>query len=87
MAKTMAPEALADMKGMQGTHIKWGNSNMKNSCAKVCIVASICEEVVKLLGIHQAWNRRQQKVTILWTGSSLVPRYQADAPASQQCRQ
>jgi hypothetical protein len=42
----------SDVKGLEGTKIKWDDSNMKSSYANVCNVTSTREEVVMLFGIN-----------------------------------
>ena len=49
---------------IEGTKIKWDDSNMKSAYANVCNVSSTREEVVLLFGVNQAWNRGQKEVVI-----------------------
>ncbi|MGH8621097.1 MAG: DUF3467 domain-containing protein [Burkholderiales bacterium] len=77
MAQTKAPETVADVKGMEGTRIKWDDSGMKSSYANVCNVTSTREEVVMLFGINQAWNRGQKEVTIQLTDRIIISPYAA----------
>jgi hypothetical protein len=76
MAEARKPET-ADLKGMEGTKIKWDDTNMKSSYANVCNVTSTREEVVMLFGINQAWNRGQKEVTIQLTDRIIVSPYAA----------
>lgn len=69
--------AATDGKGMEGTKIKWDDSNMKSAYANVCNVTSTREEVVMLFGINQAWNRGQQEVTIQLTDRIIISPYAA----------
>ena len=71
------PAESADVKGMEGTKIKWDDSNMKSSYANVCNVTSTREEVVMLFGINQAWNRGQKEVTIGLTDRIVISPYAA----------
>jgi hypothetical protein len=71
------PAESADVKGMEGTKIKWDDSNMKSSYANVCNVTSTREEVVMLFGINQAWNRGQKEVTIQLTDRVIISPYAA----------
>lgn len=77
MAQSKAPEVAADVKGGEGTRIKWDDSNMKSSYANVCNVTSTREEVVMLFGVNQAWNRGQKEVTIQLTDRIIVSPYAA----------
>ena len=77
MAQSKAPETAADVKGMDGTRIKWDDANMKSSYANVCNVTSTREEVVMLFGVNQAWNRGQKEVTIQLTDRIIVSPYAA----------
>jgi hypothetical protein len=76
MAAEKAAQA-ADVKGMEGTKIKWDDANMKSSYANVCNVTSTREEVVMLFGINQAWNRGQKEVTIQLTDRIIISPYAA----------
>lgn len=76
MAAEKATQA-ADVKGMEGTKIKWDDANMKSSYANVCNVTSTREEVVMLFGINQAWNRGQKEVTIQLTDRIIISPYAA----------
>jgi hypothetical protein len=67
----------SDVKGLEGTKIKWDDSNMKSSYANVCNVTSTREEVVMLFGINQAWNRGQKEVTIQLTDRIIISPYAA----------
>jgi hypothetical protein len=62
---------------VEGTKIKWDDSNMKSSYANVCNVTSTREEVVMLFGINQAWNRGQKEVTIQLTDRIIISPYAA----------
>lgn len=66
-----------DAKGLEGTKIKWDDSNMKSAYANVCNVTSTREEVVMLFGINQAWNRGQKEVTIQLTDRIIISPYAA----------
>jgi hypothetical protein len=66
-----------DAKRLEGTTIKWDDSNMKSSYANVCNVTSTREEVVMLFGINQAWNRGQKEVTIQLTDRVIISPYAA----------
>ena len=66
------PAQTGDVKGMEGTKIKWDDSNMQSSYANVCNVTSTREEVVMLFGINQAWNRGQKEVTIQLTDRIII---------------
>jgi hypothetical protein len=75
---TNRAEAAAEVKGnIEGTKIKWDDSNMKSSYANVCNVTSTREEVVMLFGMNQAWNRGQKEVTIQLTDRIVVSPYAA----------
>jgi len=76
MAAEKAAQA-ADVKGMEGTKIKWDDANMKSSYANVCNVTSTREEVVMLFGLNQAWNRGQKEVTIQLTDRIIISPYAA----------
>lgn len=67
----------APSKEMEGTKIKWDDSNMKSSYANVCNVTSTREEVVMLFGMNQAWNRGQKEVTIQLTDRIVISPYAA----------
>jgi len=67
----------SDAKGLEGTKIKWDDTNMKSSYANVCNVTSTREEVVMLFGINQAWNRGQKEVTIQLTDRIIISPYPA----------
>ena len=67
----------SDVKGLEGTKIKWDDANMKSSYANVCNVTSTREEVVMLFGINQAWNRGQKEVTIQLTDRIIISPYAA----------
>ena len=62
---------------IEGTKIKWDDSNMKSAYANVCNVTSTREEVVMLFGMNQAWNRGQKEVTIQLTDRIIVSPYAA----------
>jgi len=66
-----------ETKGMEGTRIKWDDSNMKSSYANVCNVTSTREEVVMLFGMNQAWNRGQKEVTIQLTDRIVISPFAA----------
>jgi hypothetical protein len=76
MGDTRKPET-AEIKELEGTKIKWDDTNMKSSYANVCNVTSTREEVVMLFGINQAWNRGQKEVTIQLTDRIIVSPYAA----------
>jgi hypothetical protein len=77
MAQGKAPETAAEVKGAEGTRIKWDDSGMKSSYANVCNVTSTREEVVMLFGVNQAWNRGQKDVTIQLTDRIIVSPFAA----------
>ncbi len=62
---------------VEGTKIKWDDSNMRSAYANVCNVSSTREEVVLLFGLNQAWNRGQKEVTIQLTERVIVSPYAA----------
>ena len=62
---------------IEGTRIKWDDSNMKSAYANVCNVTSTREEVVMLFGMNQAWNRGQKEVTIQLTDRIVISPYAA----------
>jgi len=62
---------------IEGTKIKWDDSNMKSAYANVCNVSSTREEVVMLFGVNQAWNRGQKEVTIQLTDRIIVSPFAA----------
>lgn len=62
---------------VEGTRIKWDDSNMRSAYANVCNVSSTREEVVLLFGLNQAWNRGQKEVTIQLTERVIVSPYAA----------
>jgi len=64
-------------KGIEGTKLKWDDTNMKSSYANVCNVTSTREEVVMLFGVNQAWNRGQKEVTIQLTDRIIISPYAA----------
>lgn len=66
-----------EVKGLEGTKIRWDDANMKSSYANVCNVTSTREEVVMLFGINQAWNRGQKEVTIQLTDRIIISPYAA----------
>ena len=74
---TNRPEPSDFTSEIEGTKIKWDDSNMKSSYANVCNVTSTREEVVMLFGINQAWNRGQKEVTIQLTDRIIVSPYAA----------
>ncbi len=67
----------ANNQGIEGTKLKWDDSNMKSSYANVCNVTSTSEEVVMLFGVNQAWNRGQKEVTIQLTDRIIISPYAA----------
>jgi Protein of unknown function (DUF3467) len=67
----------AQVKGLEGTKIRWDDTQMKSSYANVCNVTSTREEVVMLFGINQAWNRGQKEVTIQLTDRIIISPYAA----------
>ena len=71
------PAESAQAKELEGTKIKWDDSQMKSSYANVCNVTSTREEVVMLFGINQAWNRGQKEVTIQLTDRIIISPYAA----------
>ena len=77
MAEKKAAGEGGDAKGLEGTKIKWDDSNMKSAYANVCNVTSTREEVVMLFGINQAWNRGQKEVTIQLTDRIIISPYAA----------
>jgi len=76
MAESKKTEG-TDTKALEGTKIKWDDSNMKSAYANVCNVTSTREEVVMLFGMNQAWNRGQKEVTIQLTDRIVVSPYAA----------
>jgi len=62
---------------VEGTKIRWDDSNMKSVYANVCNVSSMREEVVLLFGVNQAWNRGQKEVTIQLTDRVIVSPFAA----------
>src|SRR3954470_15840513 len=70
------PEATAETT-VEGTKIRWDDSNMKSAYANVCNVSSTREEVVMLFGVNQAWNRGQKDVTIQLTDRIIVSPFAA----------
>ena len=62
---------------VEGTKIRWDDSNMKSAYANVCNVSSTREEVVLLFGVNQAWNRGQKEVTIQLTDRIIVSPFAA----------
>ena len=52
---------------IEGTKIKWDDTNMKSAYANVCNVSSTREEVVMLFGVNQAWNRMTTSSRVLLT--------------------
>ena len=77
MAEKKAAGEGGDAKALEGTKIKWDDSNMKSAYANVCNVTSTREEVVMLFGINQAWNRGQKEVTIQLTDRIIISPYAA----------
>ena len=74
----MATKAEAPAETLiEGTKIKWDDSNMKSAYANVCNVSSTREEVVLLFGVNQAWNRGQKEVTIQLTDRIIISPYAA----------
>jgi hypothetical protein len=69
--------AAEDAAGVEGTKLKWDDTNMKSSYANVCNVTSTREEVVMLFGVNQAWNRGQKEVTIQLTDRIIISPYAA----------
>ena len=69
--------AAEEAKGVEGTKLKWDDTNMKSSYANVCNVTSTREEVVMLFGVNQAWNRGQKEVTIQLTDRIIISPYAA----------
>src|SRR5581483_1324288 len=67
----------AQARDMEGTKIKWDDSQMRSSYANVCNVTSTREEVVMLFGVNQAWNRGQKEVTIQLTDRIIVSPFAA----------
>jgi len=61
-----------DAKALEGTKIKWDDSNMKSAYANVCNVASTREEVVLLFGINQAWHSGQKEIPVQLTDRIIV---------------
>ena len=66
-----------EMRGPEGTKLKWDDSQMRSSYANVCNVTSTREEVVMLFGINQAWNRGQKEVVIQLTERIIISPYAA----------
>ena len=62
---------------IEGTKIKWDDSNMKSAYANVCNVSSTREEVVMLFGVNQAWNRGQKEVVIQLTDRIIISPFAA----------
>ena len=62
---------------VEGTKIKWDDSNMKSAYANVCNVSSTREEVVLLFGVNQAWNRGQKEVVIQLTDRIIISPFAA----------
>ena len=62
---------------IEGTKIKWDDTNMKSAYANVCNVSSTREEVVLLFGVNQAWNRGQKEMTIQLTDRIIVSPFAA----------
>jgi hypothetical protein len=81
---TMATEQdkTPEARTVEGTRIKWDDSNMRSAYANVCHVSSTREEVVLLFGLNQAWNRGQKEVTIQLTERIIVSPYAAKRLAS-----
>jgi hypothetical protein len=73
----MATKAEAAEMTVEGTKIKWDDSNMKSAYANVCNVSSTREEVVLLFGVNQAWNRGQKEVTIQLTDRIIISPFAA----------
>ena len=74
----MATKAEAPAETLiEGTKIKWDDSNMKSAYANVCNVSSTREEVVLLFGVNQAWNRGQKEVTIQLTDRIIISPFAA----------
>jgi len=73
----MATKAEAAETTIEGTKIKWDDSNMKSAYANVCNVSSTREEVVLLFGVNQAWNRGQKEVTIQLTDRIIISPFAA----------
>ena len=71
------PAQANKQEAVEGTKIKWDDSNMRSSYANVCNVTSTREEVVMLFGMNQAWNRGQKEVTIQLTDRIVVSPYAA----------
>src|SRR5688572_4143110 len=71
------PENIDARNALEGTKIKWDDTNMKSSYANVANVTSTREEVVMLFGINQAWNRGQKEVTIQLTDRIIISPYAA----------
>jgi hypothetical protein len=67
----------ADPKPVNGTKIRWDDTQMRSSYANVCNVTSTREEVVMLFGINQAWNRGQKEVAIQLSERIIVSPYAA----------
>lgn len=76
MAVGKTPES-ARPSEIEGTKIKWDDSQMKSAYANVCNVTSTREEVVMLFGMNQAWNRGQKEVTIQLTDRIVISPYAA----------
>ena len=73
----MATKGNDATSGVQGTKLRWDDSNMKSTYANVCNVSSTREEVVLLFGVNQAWNRGQKEVTIQLTDRIIVSPFAA----------
>lgn len=73
----MATKAESAEMTVEGTKIKWDDSNMKSAYANVCNVSSTREEVVLLFGVNQAWNRGQKEVTIQLTDRIIISPFAA----------
>ena len=76
MAVGKTPEGTRTSE-VEGTKIKWDDSQMKSAYANVCNVTSTREEVVMLFGMNQAWNRGQKEVTIQLTDRIVISPYAA----------
>jgi len=73
----MATKGESADTAVEGTKIKWDDSNMKSAYANVCNVSSTREEVVMLFGVNQAWNRGQKEVTIQLTDRIIISPFAA----------
>jgi hypothetical protein len=64
MNKPHGAEQASNQSGPGTPNIRWDDSNMRSTYSNVCNVLGTREELVLLFGVHQAWRRDAEEVTV-----------------------